>query len=239
VTRRCAGVPLEHLLGWADFCGLRVAVFPGVFVPRRRSGLLVREAISIVRDEKRLESTGKGAFRHGLPRQRPVVVDMCCGSGAVAAAVVAAVSELGLDVDMHAADVDPVATACAATNLDDLGEVHTGDLYDALPDRLRGHIDVLVVNAPYVPTEAIATMPPEARDHEPRVALDGGGDGLDVQRRIIAEAPGWLSPGGRLVIETGRSQASGTVAACAAAGLRAHVVTDDDLAATAVVAQAP
>ena len=82
-------------------------------------------------------------------------------------------------------------------------------------------------------------MPPEARDHEPRVALDGGADGLDVQRRIIAEAPRWLSPGGHLLIETGRSQAAGTVAACAAAGLDARVVTDDDLDATAVVATRP
>ena len=89
-------------------------------------------------------------------------------------------------VEVHAADVDPVATACAATNLGDRGHVHTGDLYAALPDDLRGRVDVLVANAPYVPTDAIGTMPPEARDHEPRVALDGGGDGLDVQRRIIA-----------------------------------------------------
>ncbi len=79
-------------------------------------------------------------------------------------------------------------------------------------------------------------MPPEARDHEPRVALDGGGDGLDVQRRIIAEAREWLSPTGRLLIETGRTQAAGTIAACEAAGLDARVVTDDDLDATAVVA---
>ena len=114
--------------------------------------------------------------------------------------------------------------------------MHTGDLYAALPDDLRGRVDVLVANAPYVPTDAIATMPPEARDHEPHVALDGGGDGLDVQRRIIAEAREWLSPTGHLLIETGRTQAAGTIAACEAAGLDARVVTDDDLDATAVVA---
>ena len=113
-----------------------------------------------------------------------VVVDLCCGSGAVGTAIVSEVP----GVEVHAADVDPVATACAAQNLGDRGGSHTGDLYAALPDDLRGRVDVLVANAPYVPTDAIATMPPEARDHEPRVALDGGGDGLDVQRRIIAEA---------------------------------------------------
>ena len=79
-------------------------------------------------------------------------------------------------------------------------------------------------------------MPPEARDHEPRLALDGGGDGLDVQRRIIADAPAWLAPGGHLLIETGRSQAAGTVAACRPPASTARVVTDDDLDATAVVA---
>jgi len=163
-----------------------------------------------------------------------VVVDLCCGSGAVGTAIVSEVP----GVEVHAADVDPVATACAAQNLGDRGQVHTGDLYDALPGDLRGRVDVLVANAPYVPTDAIATMPPEARDHEPRVALDGGGDGLDVQRRIIAEAREWLSPTGHLLIETGRSQAAGTVAACAAADLRAQVVTDEDLDATAVRAVA-
>ncbi len=161
-----------------------------------------------------------------------VVVDLCCGSGAVGTAILAEVP----GIKVHAADVDPVATACAATNLGDRGQVHTGDLYAALPDHLRGRVDVLVANAPYVPTDAISTMPPEARDHEPRVALDGGGDGLDVQRRIIAEARDWLSPSGHLLIETGRSQAAGTVAACQAAGLDARVVADDELDATAVVA---
>ena len=109
-------------------------------------------------------------------------------------------------------------------------------LYDALPDHLRGRVDVLVANAPYVPTAAIATMPPEAREHEPLVALDGGPDGVGLHRRIAAGAPDWLAPGGHLLIETGRHQASLTVAACEAAGLTARVVTDDDLEATAVVA---
>ena len=126
---------------------------------------------------------------------------------------------------MYAADLDPVGVACARRNLAPR-RVFEGDLYDALPTELRGRVDVLVANAPYVPTDAIATMPPEARDHEPRVALDGGGDGLDVQRRIIAEAPRrGCAPGGHLLIETGRSQAAGTVAACArrgAAGARRH-----------------
>ena len=233
VARRCSGVPLEHLVGWAEFRGLRVVVAPGVFVPRRRTGLLVEVAVGIVRDVSVALERETQPKRLGLSPQ-PRVVDLCCGSGAVGTAIANEVA----DVEVYAADVDPVCVACARRNLAP-DHVFEGDLYAALPEALRGRVDVLVANAPYVPTEAIPTMPPEARDHEPRVALDGGADGLDVQRRIIAEAPSWLSPGGHLVIETGRSQAAGTVAACADAGLDARVVTDDDLAATAVVATRP
>jgi release factor glutamine methyltransferase len=233
VAHRCSGVPLEHLVGWAEFRGLRVVVAPGVFVPRRRTGLLA----AIVHDVLVDESPKSRPRRRGLSGSARVVVDLCCGSGAVGAAVLAEVAEVA-EVEVYAADVDPVCVACARRNLP-MDRVFEGDLYAALPDALRGRVDVLVANAPYVPTEAIPTMPPEARDHEPRVALDGGTDGLDVQRRIIASAPTWLSPGGHLVIETGRSQAAGTVAACADAGLHARVVTDDYLAATAVVATRP
>ncbi|WP_222195902.1 putative protein N(5)-glutamine methyltransferase [Modestobacter italicus] len=210
VARRVAGEPLEQVLGWAEFCGLRLAVEPGVFVPRQRTRLLVREAVAL---------TGPG----------DVVLDLCCGVGAVGAAVAAAVGP----VELHAADVDPAAVRCARRNV--TGEVYCGDLFTPLPATLRGRVDVLVANAPYVPTEAIALMPPEARDHEARAALDGGADGLDVQRRVIDGAPEWLAPGGALLVETGRQQADRTLAAFVAAGLTARVVTDDDVSGTAVV----
>lgn len=198
------------MLGWAEFCGLRIQVDEGVFVPRARSELLVDLAVGL---------TGWG-----------VIVDLCCGSGAVAAAVADA-----SEAEVYAADLDPRSVACARRNLPP-EQVFEGDLYAALPDRLRGRVDVLVANAPYVPTDAIATMPPEARDHEPLLALDGGADGVDLHRRIAAGARGWLAPGGHLVIETGPALAPLTVAACQAAGLDARVVTDDDLEAIAVVA---
>jgi release factor glutamine methyltransferase len=234
VERRVAGEPLEAIVGWASFCGLRIVVAPGVFVPRRRTELLVREAISIVQSEMARISPDRQPLATGLP-----LVELCCGTAAVAAAILDGLGTAEGGLEVHAADVDPRATACARENLGERGRVHTGDLYDALPATLRGRIDMLVANAPYVPTDAIAMMPPEARDHEPRVALDGGSDGLDVQRRIINDAPEWLSPGGHLLIETSRRQATDTVAACEAAGLVARVVTDDDLDATAVVAVAP
>lgn len=223
VERRAAGLPLEHVLGWAEFCGLRIAVGPGVFVPRRRTEFLAREA---------------AALGHALGRPGAVVVDLCCGSGAVGAFLAAALDRPVL----HAADIDPSAVACARRNLaaaDGDVHVHEGDLYDPLPAGLRGRVDVLVANVPYVPSDAVALLPPEARDHEPRVALDGGADGLDVLRRVAAAAPEWLAPGGRLLFETGEEQAPAAVAAVARAGLEARVAVSEELYATVVIASAP
>jgi release factor glutamine methyltransferase len=232
VSRRVGGEPLEHLLGWTSFAGLRVTVTPGVFVPRRRTELLVRLAVeAIVPGSLVVRGDSTQPEKRG---PSPVVVDLCCGSGAIGAAVAAACPA----VEVYAADVDPVAVACARRNLPP-DRVFEGDLYDALPADLAGRVDVLAVNAPYVPTHAIATMPPEARDHEPHRALDGGVEGVALHRRVAAEAGRWLSPGGRLLIETGRAQAVLTVDACTAAGLGAEFVTDDDLDATAVVARRP
>ena len=232
VSRRVAGEPLEHLLGWASFAGLRVAVGPGVFVPRRRTELLVRLAVSIADRGNHHGGPVLDDFRGQL--SGAVVVDLCCGSGSIGAAVAAACP----GVEVYAADIDPVAVACARRNLPP-DRVFEGDLYDALPVDLAGRVDVLAVNAPYVPTDAIATMPPEARDHEPHRALDGGADGVTLHRRVADGADRWLAPGGRLLMETGRAQAVLTVDACTAAGLAAEVVTDDDLDATAVVARRP
>ena len=110
-----------------------------------------------------------------------------------------------------------------------------GDLDEPLPASLRGRVDLLVANVPYVPTDDIALMPPEARDHEPRVTLDGGADGLDVLRRVAAVAPRWLAPGGHLLVETSEAQAAAAVDAFTAAGLAARVVVDEDAGATVVV----
>jgi len=223
VDRRAAGVPLEHILGWAEFCGLRIAVDPGVFVPRRRTEFLVQQAAALSKQSMGARSTPAGG---------PVVVDMCCGSGAVGVAVATAVGRS----ELHAADIDPAAVSCADRNLKTVGgRVYQGDLYAALPDSLRGRVDILVANAPYVPTEEIGMMPPEARLFEPAVALDGGSDGLDLQRRVAAGAPGWLAPDGRLLIETSDRQALGTVDIFRRAGLGARLVSSDEWSATVVV----
>ncbi|WP_116952352.1 putative protein N(5)-glutamine methyltransferase [Jiangella endophytica] len=214
VVRRVAGEPLEHVLGWAEFAGLRVAVDPGVFVPRHRSELLVDLARRRVRP---------GA----------VVVDLCCGTGALGLAVVRGAG----DVELHAADVDPAAVACARRNVEPAGRVHQGDLYGALPSGLRGRVDVLLASPPYVPTAAIALMPPEAREHEPLTALDGGGDGLELVRRIAVGAPDWLSDDGVLLLEMSAAQAAAAVDALTAAGLTATEHHDDE--STVVLGRMP
>jgi release factor glutamine methyltransferase len=211
VDRRVAGEPLEQVLGWAQFCGLRIAVEPGVFVPRQRTGYLVRMAAALV------------------DRPGAVVVDLCCGSGAIGAALAAVLGR----IELHAVDADPAAVRCARRNV--TGTVYQGDLYAPLPARLRGRVDLVVANVPYVPSTAIALMPPEARDHEPRAALDGGADGLDVLRRVAAGAPSWLAPGGHLLIETGEQQVPAAVYAFAGAGLAPRVATDEELGATVLI----
>jgi release factor glutamine methyltransferase len=160
-----------------------------------------------------------------------VVVDLCCGAGAIAAALAARVPS----AEVHAADIDPAAVRCARRNVP--GHVYQGDLFEPLPASLRGRVAVLTANVPYVPAGEISFLPPEARVHEPRAALDGGADGLDVLRRVAAEAPRWLAPGGHLLTETSESQAPHAAEALAAAGLAPRVATSEDMQATVVIGQ--
>ncbi|NUP38514.1 MAG: putative protein N(5)-glutamine methyltransferase [Streptomyces sp.] len=217
VDRRVSGLPLELVVGWAEFRGLRIAVEPGVFVPRRRTEFLVEQALTQAPDAS-------------------VVVDLCCGSGAVGAALATALGR----VELHAADIDPAAVRCARRNVGAAGgRVHEGDLFAALPDELRGRIDILAANVPYVPTGEVGLLPAEARDHEPLVALDGGADGLDVLRRVAAEAPRWLAPGGCLLVETSERQAAAAVDAFTTGGLRVRLTASEELYAHVVIGVRP
>jgi release factor glutamine methyltransferase len=214
VRRRVAGEPLEQVVGYADFAGVRVRLRPGVFVPRVRSELLVR--------------LGAAEVHPGA-----LVVDLCCGSGALGLAVRHRVPGIVL----HAADVDPAAVACARENL--AGNVHRGDLFQALPATLRGRIDLLLANVPYVATGHLPFLPAEARDHEPRTALDGGDDGLAVFRAVAAGAGEWLAPGGLLISEITEAQTGIASTIADGNGLTAAVATDDDLDARAILARRP
>lgn len=213
VAQRLSGLPLEHIVGWADFCGKRMWVEPGVFVPRRRTEFLVRKAAM-------------------LAKPGAVVVDLCCGSGAIGAAL----NDLLGGCELHAADIDPAAVRCARLNIEPRGGwVHQGDLFDALPLKLRGTVDLLLANAPYVPTGSMGMLPPEARLHEPGTALDGGADGLAVQRRVALGAAQWLAPGGFLVMETSEQQAPESAGLLHRAGLLVNVASDEEVDATVVI----
>jgi release factor glutamine methyltransferase len=214
VDRRTTGTPLEVVLGRARFHGMEVAVAAGVFVPRRRSEHLVEEALHHVRP---------GA----------VVVELCCGSGALGLAVAARVP-----VELHAADVDEAAVRCAAENLRSVGgATYLGDLDAPLPAGLSGRVHVLLASPPYVPTEEVALLPREARDHEPWRALDGGSDGLDVVRRIAVAAPRLLVAGGVALVETSSRQAPAAVEAFRGQGLDAWSSLTDE--ASVVLARRP
>ncbi|MGV9677932.1 putative protein N(5)-glutamine methyltransferase [Nocardia sp. NPDC003482] len=207
VAQRVSGVPLEYVLGWAEFHGLRVRVAPGVFVPRRRTEFLVDRAV---------------ALAAGL--SHVVVLDLCCGTGALGLAVATELTAAGATVELTASDIDPTAVACARANLADITtSVFEGDLFTPLPTTLAGRVDLLLANTPYVPTAEVAHLPPEARDHEPRTALDGGPDGLDILRRVAASARPWLSPRGHLFVETSTTQAPSAAQILAAHTLTPHI----------------
>ena len=221
VAQRVSGVPLEYLLGWTEFRGLRVAVAPGVFVPRQRTGFLVELAAA-------------------EPHDPCVILDMCCGCGALGLAVATELSATGVRVELTASDLEPTAVTCARRNLAPLNAaVYQGDLFTPLPPDLAGRVHLLLANTPYVPTAAIADMPPEARDHEPRTALDGGPDGLTVFRRVAAAAPHWLAPGGRLLVETSSEQSVLATEILAHQGLAPTVAESEELYATVVIGTRP
>ncbi|MGI8447553.1 MAG: putative protein N(5)-glutamine methyltransferase [Streptosporangiaceae bacterium] len=217
VGRRAAGQPLEHVLGWAEFCGLRIAVDPAVFVPRRRTEFMADQAVA-------------------LARPGAVVVDLCCGSGALGAVLAAAVDR----AEVHAADIDPAAVRCARRNLAAAGgRVYRGDLFAPLPAGLRGRVGILLANVPYVPTGEVGLLPLEAREHEARVALDGGPDGLAVLRRVACGAAQWLAPGGHLLSEISERQVAAATEAATRAGLTARVARAEEHGATVLVAARP
>jgi release factor glutamine methyltransferase len=185
ITRRAAREPLQHILGTQAFRDLTFRVGPDVLVPRPETEQLVSWALALL----------------PAPATRPLLVlDIGTGSGCVACALAGERP----DVRVVAVDVSPAAAAVARDNVAALGladrvTVLVSDLFSGLP---ATRADLIVSNPPYVPRDTIETLAPEITDHEPRVALDGGPDGLGVIRRLIGEAPHWLNPDAALVLET-------------------------------------
>ena len=223
VARRVAGEPLQHVVGWADFAGHRLRIGAPVFVPRPRTEHLVDVAIGL----------GRARAAGSAP---VVVVDLCCGCGAVGLAVASALRRTGR-VRLVATDIDGDAVTCAATNLrhaDD--EVLQGDLLSALPIELVGRIDLLLANVPYVPTPDLRFLPSDVRGFERRLAHDGGRDGLDVLRRVVAVAGRWLAPTGFALFEVAEPQVEAATAAAQQRGLvGGSVIEDPDGEATVLV----
>lgn len=213
VRRRCAGEPLAWLTGSTRFCGARVRVACGVYVPRWQTEALARTAAG------RLPPTG-------------VAIDLCTGTGAVGVAMAVAKPR----ATVVAADVDEAAVACARVN----GVVaYLGDLFEPLPHELRGRVDVVTAVTPYVPTDSIPLL---AATAEPKRALDGGADGLAVVARVTREAPRWLRPGGMLVVEIGAPQVVAATALFDEAGFTERRVLHDpdgDVAGLAGVRSRP
>lgn len=203
VARRAGGEPLAWVLGSAAFCGLRIKVGPGVYVPRWQSEPLARRAAAL------------------LP-EGGVAVDLCTGSGAIACFL----RSVSPSATVVATDVDPAAVACARDNgVDAL----LGHLDEPLPVGLLGAVDVVTAVTPYVPTGELRFLPRDVVAFEPQVALDGGDDGLRMVSAVVARSTRWLRPGGWLLLELGGDQAGPVADLMSATGLgQVAVLRDDD-----------
>jgi release factor glutamine methyltransferase len=209
VARRAAREPLQHLTGTAAFRHVELAVGPGVFVPRPETELLAGWAID-----------------HLLPLERPVVVDLCTGSGAIARSIADEVP----GADVHAVELDEGALAWAERNLAGTGvDLRHGDLATAFDD-LLGTVDVVVCNPPYIPLEAWESVAAEARDHDPHLALFSGQDGLDAIRVLERRAAHLLRPGGVVGAEHADVQGESAPGVFTAAGRWTDVTDHRDLA---------
>ncbi len=190
VRRRAAREPLQHITGGTSFCGLEMKCTRAALIPRPETELLAERAWQ---------------FLSTLNSPLSTVLDLGTGTGCLAIAIAKNVA----GVAVHAVDISPEALALARENaavnqVSDRITFHEGDAFAALPAELK--FDLIVSNPPYIAAEEIATLSPEVRDFDPRLALDGGADGLDFYRRLAAEAGAFLKPHGKLMLEFGDGQ---------------------------------
>lgn len=205
--RRRAGEPLQYLEGTAAFGPIEVLVDGRVLIPRPETEQLWERVMA-------LAPSGPGT-----------VADVGTGSGCLALAV----KHRRPDLRVVAVDIDPGALGLARRNAHRLGletEFALGDLLAPLDPGLRGEVDVIASNPPYIAESEWAGLPAEVRDYEPRIALAGGEDGLLFHRRLAREARPWLAPGGVLMAEIGETQGADVAALFAAAGWEAEIAPD-------------
>ncbi|HEU5192458.1 MAG TPA: peptide chain release factor N(5)-glutamine methyltransferase [Methylomirabilota bacterium] len=212
VERRAGHEPLQHLLGFEDFHGLRLRVTPDVLIPRPETEGLVEWALEL------LDAMSADWGRAEAISGPPLTADIGAGSGAIACALAAARPA----VQVFAVEASPAALLVAAKNVYALGlagrvRLMRGDLVTPLTAQ-AGRLAMIVANLPYLASAVIPTLPREVRDFEPRAALDGGPDGLGLLRRLVTAAPAVLRPGGRLVLEIGEEQAGALASLMAAEG---------------------
>ena len=214
IARRLGGEPVAWITGSVLFCGVRIHVDTGVFVPRPHTQPMALRAVDL------LPATG-------------IAVDLCTGSGAVAAVLGSAHPQ----ATVVATDADPAAVACARRN----GvSALVGDLDEPLPPSLRGRVDVMTAVVPYVPTEELPFLPRDVLAHEPRPALDGGPGGTAVLARAAEAAGRWLRPGGTVLLELGGDQAREVATALEEVGLSGiRVLRDGDGQDRAIEARRP
>lgn len=218
VEQRSSGLPLEYVVGVAEFAGVEVAIGPSVFIPRHRAEALVDTAVELV-----------GAM---AAARRPTALDLGCGSGAIAAALTSRLP--GWDV--HASDIDAEALRHARTNSATFGfTLHQGDWWSSLPTSLSGGFDLVVAHLPYVPTGELVSLPRDFRDHEAVAALDGGADGLDPWRAVARGAGRWLEADGVLLTQVGEHQVGEAVRIATSEGLVAQSIWPDDDERVAVI----
>ncbi len=205
IRRRARREPVAYIIGRKGFHDIEVTVSPAVLVPRPETETLVDFAAAYLQDTSAVAGP---------------ILDLCTGSGCIALALVRDMEKTGGAREVWATDISAAALDVARGNAVDQARpifVAQGDLFQALPQGLR--FAALVSNPPYVTTADLQTLEPDVRQFEPRLALDGGTDGLDVVRRIVAGAPDWLLPGGLIALEVGsRVQAVAVCSLCEAVG---------------------
>jgi release factor glutamine methyltransferase len=206
VRRRAGGEPLQQILGETEFWSRPFKVEPGVFIPRPETERLIETCLRLLEPLRRAD-------------RAPLAVEIGCGSGIIAVTLALELPRL----QVHASDVNPRAVALTLRNGRALGagaRVHAelGARFDPLPGHLRGQVDLLVSNPPYIRSEELAGLPVEVRDHDPHAALDGGPDGLQFYRAIASAMGDWLRPGGHVAVEIGADQGAAVGGILAASG---------------------